>query len=275
MKWCRFGFQIGFLLLIAVSAFAIGGNCEAWCPFGGVELLCTYIPEQSLTCSLASSNLYTLIALLGLTLVAGRAFCSWICPIGALSEWLGLLGNRTLSLRREVPRWLDTILSALKYPVAALILYFTYVVGELVFRGFDPCYALISRHGHEITAWAYVALGAVLLGSLFVALPFCRWLCPMAAVMNPVSFFGILKPVRDPELCLDCGKCDTVCPMAIPASKVEKIHHARCTACLECTRACPERSDRRRGLVKASMILWRSALSSSKVTNALPTPGAA
>ena len=49
-----------------------------------------------------------------------------------------------------MPRAVDAVLSSLKYLVLALLLFLTWRTGEFVFRGYDPCYALISRHGEDI-----------------------------------------------------------------------------------------------------------------------------
>jgi len=140
----------------------------------------------------------------------------------------------------RVPVVLDRILSLLKYVVLGLILYFTWNFNELYFRVCDPCYALISRHGEDITFWAYVVLGAIVVGSLLMTMPFCRWLCPLAAVMNPLSRFGLLRVRRDADSCNDCGLCARKCPMAIPVDKVKEVTHARCTTCLSCVDACPK-----------------------------------
>ena len=70
---------------------------------------------------------------------------------------------------RVGPRW-DRALALLKYPLLALILVATWRAGELVFRGYDPCYALLSRHGADITVWAYVVAGAIALGMKTVAM---------------------------------------------------------------------------------------------------------
>ena len=73
------------------------------------------------------------------------------------------------------------MLALLKYAVLAIILYATWSTGELLFRGYDPCYALISRHGEDITFWAYAVAGAIVVASLVIVVPFCRWFCPLAA----------------------------------------------------------------------------------------------
>ena len=128
----------------------------------------------------------------------------------------------------------------LKYPLLAIILYFTYTEKELIFRAFDPCYALCSRHGEDITNWAYLVLAGVILGALLVKQPFCRYFCPLAAVLNFPSRIGLVRMVRNPEICIDCGRCDRVCDQGIPVSQVMDVNHARCTGCLACRCACPK-----------------------------------
>jgi Pyruvate/2-oxoacid:ferredoxin oxidoreductase delta subunit len=118
----------------------------------------------------------------------------------------------------------------------------------LVFRGFDPCYALISRHGADITLWAYVVSGVILAASLFIAIPFCRWFCPLAAVLNIFSRFGIARVQRDASTCRDCGLCAKQCPMAIAVDKREHVTAARCLSCLNCIESCRPRKDGSRSL---------------------------
>ena len=91
---------------------------------------------------------------------------------------------------QRIPAALDRVLSLLKYVVLGVILLATWRTGELVFRGYDPCYALISRHGTDITVWAYVVTGMIAVASLVVAMPFCRWFCPFATVQNWVEAGG-------------------------------------------------------------------------------------
>lgn len=235
--------QFGFLAITLAGVFVFRGNAERWCPFGGVETLYTYATEGDLVCSLAISNFYILAGILVMTLALRRAFCGYICPIGTISEWLQRGAARLGLGPARVPYRLDRGLSLLKYAVLAIILYYTYRTSELAFRAYDPCYALISRHGEDITFWAYVVAGAVAIGSLLVVLPFCRWLCPLSAVLNPFSRFGLTRIKRDEDACLDCGQCASACPMAIPVDRVSQVTAARCLSCLNCVDACPARAD--------------------------------
>jgi len=241
MRRTRRVVQLGFLALTLAAVFVVRGNAERWCPFGGVEAAYTYLREGNLTCSLGVSNFYILAGVLLSTVLLRRAFCGYMCPIGTISEWLGAAATRLGVRPAKVPRAIDRTLSLLKYGALAVILYFTWRAGELIFRGFDPCYALISRHGEDITFWAYVVAGGIVLGSLFVTIPFCRWLCPLAAVLNLFSRFGLTRIKRDEAVCTDCGKCARACPMAIPVDVLSEVTVARCTSCLSCVDACPKK----------------------------------
>ncbi len=232
--------QFGFLALTLIGVFVVKGNVEVWCPFGGVAAMYRYISEGKMLCSLGVSNFFILAAVLLITLLLRRAFCGYMCPIGTISEWLRVIASKLGIPAVKVPYGLDRVLGLLKYVVLAVILYFTYQASELIFRGYDPCYALLSRHGEDIEVSTYVVTGAVVLFSLFIMLPFCRWFCPLAAVMSPLSRFGFTRIKRDTTTCVDCGKCTTTCPMGIKVDKVKEVTAARCISCLQCVEVCPE-----------------------------------
>lgn len=241
MQKLRLLVQITAIVLLARLVLGLGGSdFEKWCPFGGIETTYLFFFHDTFSCSLGSSNLYVAGFVILLTLFARRSFCSYVCPIGTVSEWTGKLRGRTSrrGLWRVPPR-LDAVLRKIKYPLLVLILYFTFAERELIFRAFDPFYALCSKHGEDITHWAYVVLGGVVIGSFLVSMPFCRYLCPFAAVLNPFSRLGALRITRSPSDCISCLKCDKACPADIPVSQVDQVTHARCTLCLECLTVCP------------------------------------
>ena len=237
----RRAIQVAALAATLLSVFWLRGNAEVFCPMGGVESLYTYLREGNLTCSLAVSNFFLLGGTLLSVLLLRRGVCSYLCPVGTISEGLYALRKRLLPAHFAVPATWDRWLRSLKYAVLAAILYFTWSSGELLFRGYCPAYALISRHGTDITVWAYVVSAVLVLASLVVALPFCRWLCPLAAVMNPFSRFAVARVQRDAESCSACRACGKACPMAIPVDQLREVKAARCTSCLQCVEVCTQR----------------------------------
>jgi len=233
--------QFGFLALVVGAVFGVGANCERWCPFGGVEGVYTYASEGNMLCSLGVSNFFILGGVLLMTVLLRRAFCGYMCPLGTISEWLRSLAERLGVPGVRVPHGVDRVLALLKYAVLAVVLIATYRAGELIFRGFDPCYALLSRHGVDITFWAYVVAGAIALASLVMVMPFCRWFCPMAAVLNPISRFALTRIERDADACRGCGQCSKHCPTAIPVDHLQEVKAARCLSCMNCVDSCPRK----------------------------------
>ena len=232
--------QLSFLAFVLVGVFVYHNNCELWCPFGGVEALYTYVTEGNMLCSLGTTNFFVLGGVLVSAVLLRRSFCGYLCPIGTISELCGSLGKRSGLRMVRVPARLDRGLSLLKYVVLVVILAVTWRAGELLFRGYDPCYALLSRHGTDITHWAYVVSGAILVASLVISVPFCRWFCPFAAVLSPFSRFGLGRIRRNEDACSSCGQCNRKCPMAIPVDSMRQVTAARCTLCLSCVEACPQ-----------------------------------
>jgi len=238
VKKKRHAVQAAFLALVLGGVFLVGAHCERWCPFGGVEAIYTYAAEGNMLCSLSTSNFFILGGVLAMTLLVRRAFCSHMCPLGTISEWLHGMGRRLRLPQYQVSGNVDRFLSLGKYILLVVVLVLTWRASELIFRQFDPCYALISRHGEDITFWAYVVAGVIIVASLFTTIPFCRWFCPLAAVLNPFSRLGVARVTRDEASCVDCGLCTKKCPTAIPVDRLVEVKASRCLSCLNCVDAC-------------------------------------
>ncbi len=187
-----------------------------------------------------------------LTLVLGRVFCSWLCPVGLfleLSEKLrGVLRflelrPRNLRFPRASKFWLLglglTATALFAVPILGAI-YPPAVVGrelhELVFAFFD--HAELGEFGPTYwlsgLGWGSVMLGGIALFELFVSKRWwCRTLCPGGALY---ALLGALRPVRvkrDPVACTGCGECNRVCPMALrPMSDQMGMDCDNCGLCL-------------------------------------------
>ncbi len=254
MRVFRAIFQSVIVIAALVTGFryAMGWSrtsIEAYCPFGGLEAALSLLTHRQFTCATGERNLTLFVALLGLTLVARKSFCSWICPVGTISEWIARLGRHVFPLRKDIDgsplhaleptrRW-DRILRWLRLPVLVVILYFTFRTGELIFRGYDPYYILFSFHGHDVFYWSYIVIGVILLGIVVFPMAWCRYLCPLSAALSPFSAIGRLRIARNPDRCTSCGACDRVCPHSLSVSRMNQVTSGECTLCLECTEACP------------------------------------
>lgn len=238
----RLAIQISFAAITAFFVFApfiISERswAEELCPLGGLETLPYLIKSGVYLKHISSFNIGIMTALIIVTLIFGRVFCSYVCPLGSIQEWFGSLGKK-LGLRKEMPENLDKSLTKLKYIILTIILFATYTSAHLVFRPYDPFYALFHLYKPAINA-SFVILGLSLVGSMFISRIWCRYLCPLGALVNFLSFFSLIKPVRNEADCINCNLCSKACPENVMPSKQLVFSKEGCTHCLDCIDACP------------------------------------
>ena len=239
-RYLRYALLTVITALVIYLALGYGERSfEAFCPFGGMESLWGLLTVGQFSCALGPVNLSMLIAVLLLALIAKKAFCGWACPIGFLGELCGRLGGITWRRRPQVSDRLNGTLKILRYIVLIISLYFTYKLGELILRGFDPFYVIFSGFGHGTLGWiTYFTLAVIVVGAFFIPMFFCRYLCPMGATFDPFSRLGLIKIERNEALCTACEDCAAACPHDLKPYEMVKIRHRDCTNCLECVDAC-------------------------------------
>ena len=191
------------------------------------------------------------LAALGLLL--GRFVCGWLCLFGLIQELLYKIPLPKLKL----PRKLDRFLRYLKYAVL-LVLVFALPffwrselgIGEPFFckylcpvgtlEGGIPLVLLQEQLRYAIGAlfrWKFILLALVLLSSVYIHRPFCKYLCPLGAFYALFQKLSVLRLGLEAEKCISCGKCESVCPMDVAVTK--DPNSAECIRCGECVRACP------------------------------------
>jgi polyferredoxin len=254
--------QLGVLLFIAFIAIrhtlvgeggaTITASWEAYCPLGGFESLYRFITSGGQFVQHTHlSNMVILAAALVTALVARNGFCGWLCPFGFIQDMISgfsaLLQKRVTVVRRAVKTLkskgarlavLDRPLRFLKYGVLAWVVIGAAFYGFLVFRNYDPWAALWNLLELSLAAGTIV-LGVVLVASLFVERPWCRYACPLGAATGLV---GALSPVylkREADACKTCAICTSACPMGLPVHTATTIKSPDCIGCLECVDECP------------------------------------
>ena len=186
-----------------------------------------------------------LILLTGLFLK--KAFCSWLCPVGTLSEILARFSHRVFRRRLKLPVWLDYPLMSLKYLVLLFFGYAIFVtmtsrqIGEFLVTPYnrvaDIKMLYFFTHLSTTAMWTLIVLTV-----LSFVLPYfwCRYLCPYGALIGLVSLFSVTRVRRSAPDCTNCGKCAAVCPAFLAVDHKTSVNSVECTGCLECVVNCPE-----------------------------------
>lgn len=239
---------LAIVLFLTISHMKYGiekaASIDAYCPFGAIEGFWTYLTTGEYLKRIYTSVFVLMGIVAVLTLLFGRVFCSHLCPLGALQEWLRGLG-RKLGIQKdiELPKFLDKFLRYLKYVVLAVVVYFSFKTGELIFRGYDPFNALMHLgEEFEEKIAGYVILVLVLFFAIFSKSWWCRYLCPFGAFMGLLRKISPFAIVRDENSCVGCGSCNNVCPAGLEIKDAKEIKSADCISCLNCVSNCKKSS---------------------------------
>lgn len=218
-------------------------SLHAMCPFGGVVTVYQFASTGDFIQKIHSSAFLLMILGLIVALLFGAIFCGYLCPFGAVQEWIGKLGKKLFPKKYNhmIPFKIDRVLRYLRYIVLGMVVYQTAVTAKLVFQDVDPYYALFNFFTDEVAITAYVILGVTLVASLFIERPWCKYLCPYGALLGLFNPIRIFKIRRNPQSCTQCKRCDHACPMNITVSNQTVIRDHQCIACHRCTseEACP------------------------------------
>ncbi|MBI5301905.1 MAG: 4Fe-4S binding protein [Chloroflexi bacterium] len=239
----------GFILALSVmhnlaTEDGAVASIDALCPFGGVETFWRWVSSGGQYVSKTHlSNLILGGGLLLGVLLAGGAFCGWVCPFGAVQDLMTWVRNKLRIKEISVPEWLDKILRYGRYVVLALVLYQTIFTVKLWFADWDPYRTLFGLgwlfEFDLSTSWfAYAFVLVVLVASLFVERAWCRYTCPLGGAISLVGKLSVLRIQRNGAACKGCNVCEKSCPVKLPVATVDRIS-SDCIGCLQCVESCP------------------------------------
>ena len=166
------------------------------------------------------------VFVLASTVLWGRLYCGRVCAFGALTQLMdAVLPSR---LRVDVPRNLDRNAAWIKYGLLAfVIVYFVVTHDLLVYRFVEPFW-MFGLFG---TTAMWIGLGALLLATVFVRNLYCRFLCPVGALLGVISNVTVFEIKRWSE-CKTCKICEKACEWgAIQGPKIVKTECVRCDDC--------------------------------------------
>jgi polyferredoxin len=188
---------------------------------------------------LAPSNGIAL-ALVALSAVAlGRVFCGWVCPIGTLQDALAGLARRLTDREAgfpwRVPRAIDRPLRYLKYVVLGWVLLASITAVVPPLAPFCPFRTLFEFNLGSVLSFGIILSLATT--SLLVERFWCRYLCPLGALLALLNRVSPIRPRVDGGRCVACGRCEKSCPAGIDPVD-DGTNHPECVRCFACVDAC-------------------------------------
>jgi len=199
------------------------------------------------------ASLVLVVAVIVLGVAARGAFCGWLCPFGALQQWLHGAAQavadrvpplrrvrRAITVRSNGRAWRGDRPGAADGPLGGLSPGRS--SGSSYRRHGDPRGRSLVRVAVDRGVRAELGVRRARghrRPRLFVERPFCRYAWPLGAVQAIVGKASPIAIQRDAATCTGCDLCTRACPMAIPVHTRTRVTDSACIGCLECVAACP------------------------------------
>lgn len=242
------GVQFGRFVSAARSGVEVlparPAGVEGFLPIGGLLGVFDWLYQGSLNAVHPAATVLLLV-FVAMALLLRKSFCSWVCPVGFVSDLLARFGRWSFQRNVRIWRWLDVPLRSLKYLLLAFFLWAIWQMTPEAVRAFieSPYYRMSDvRMGAFFLHLSGVGAGvmaALVVASVLWRGFWCRYLCPYGALLGLVSWLSPVKIRRDPVSCIDCKMCDKACGARLPVSARTAITSPECTGCLDCVASCP------------------------------------
>jgi len=267
---------LSFSIFVLLFVFA-NYRLPPWLP---ADLYFRLDPLLALTAVLAQKEVISRVLwsllILGATLGIGRFFCGYVCPMGAALDFLdySFLRKKNRSGLKNEAMWrrakyfflvlvlfaalAGLVLSPFLDPLALLTRFFTFFLYPL-FVALSNFFLDLFRPAFRAIGWIdlsflhlsqpvfYASLFTLILFSVIVSLSliaprfWCRYLCPLGALLSLFSPLGIFRR-RVSAACNQCRQCQRICVMGAVADNPQNTAVRECIQCRSCVQVCPPRA---------------------------------
>ena len=219
--------------------------------------------------ALLAMNIAIVLALILLTLLMGRVYCSIICPLGVMQDIFGYFGRMSRKNRysyspaKNMLRYtiliifIAAMIAGAGSAVALLAPYSAY--GRIAQNLLSPIWLagnnLLAYVAERADSYAFYTAPVWIRGTTTFAIAavtllvigilawrggrtYCNTVCPVGTILGILSRFSLLRPTIDTSKCNSCGLCSRGCKASCIDSKNHSIDYSRCVACMNCLENC-------------------------------------
>ena len=255
-----------FFTLITLLFLDFTGTLHTW--------LCWLAKIQFLPALLAL-NVGVVVALVLLTLLFGRIYCSVVCPLGVMQDIVSWISGRrkkhkyrfSHSPEKRILRYgvlalfIVAFIAGIGSLVALLAPYSSY--GRIAQNIFQPVYIfsnnLMAWAAERVDSYAFYgrevwlrslptfAIATITLVGIGVLAwrngrTYCNTICPVGTILSLMARFSWFKVKVDETKCNKCGLCSRSCKSACIDFKNSKIDYSRCVVCGDCIDKCRKKA---------------------------------
>ena len=193
--------------------------------------------------ALLAINIFVVVALVALTLLVGRVYCSVICPLGVMLDIISWVSGRRKKKKSRFSysgekKWL-------RYGILVV-----FIVAFI--SGLGPLVALLapySSYGRMVASVVSPSLSpvAIVAGVTFIIVAilawiggrtYCNTICPVGTILGFFARFALFRPMIDTSKCNSCKRCAKKCKASCIDAKKHRIDYSRCVACMDCLNNC-------------------------------------
>lgn len=234
-----------------------------------------WLAKIQLLPAILALNVGVVAALIILTLLLGRVYCSVICPLGVMQDLISWAAGKRKKNRftySPAKTWLRY--GVLAVFIATLVTGFGAIAllvapysayGRIAQNLLAPLWGwgnnLLAYVAERVDSYAFYSTEVVMgsIGTFAVAVAtliivgvlawrggrtYCNTICPVGTVLGAISRFSLLKPVIDTDKCIDCKRCARNCKASCIDVQTHSIDYSRCVACMDCLEMCSKNAIR-------------------------------
>lgn len=273
LKALRVAVSAASVISIALIFADFYRHIPSW--FNEAALFLQFIPSALLFAAKAAAAGTGFIVVIILTVLAGRLYCSFICPLGFCQDIFIRAGRR---FRKKQAAGYSRPRYILFYSMLFISVLSFIITGTLFLRWLDPfsifgrfmaygvspvlvelnnavASVLVKNNIFSVSVlnikpsaagalFACSVFAIIILLSIFHGRLYCNTICPAGALLSLVSRLSFLRLSIDRASCIKCGKCSRACKASCIDFIAGYIDNARCVSCFNCASVCPEHSVR-------------------------------